>query len=71
MIDVYAEEKEGLLLVDYKTDAVKDKNELIERYQVQMKYYTRALEQVTGKKVKEAIIYSIRLQEEIVVPGYR
>lgn len=67
MIDVYAEEEDGLLLVDYKTDYVECMEELVSRYQVQMKYYIRALEQVTGKKVKEAAIYSLRLQREIVV----
>ena len=65
MIDIYAEEEDGLLLVDYKTDYVENKEELLERYQVQMKYYIRALTQVTGKPVKEAVIYSLRLQEAI------
>ena len=65
MIDAYAEEEDGLLLVDYKTDYVENKEELLERYQVQMKYYIRALTQVTGKPVKEAVIYSLRLQEAI------
>ena len=65
MIDAYAEEEDGLLLVDYKTDYVENKEELFERYQVQMKYYIRALTQVTGKPVKEAVIYSLRLQEAI------
>ena len=65
MIDAYAEEEDGLLLVDYKTDYVENKEELFERYQVQMKYYIQALTQVTGKPVKEAVIYSLRLQEAI------
>lgn len=65
MIDAYAEEEDGLLLVDYKTDYVENKEELLERYQVQMKYYIQALTQVTGKPVKEAVIYSLRLQEAI------
>lgn len=65
MIDAYIEEEDGLVLVDYKTDYVEQKEELLKRYQVQMNYYIRALEQITGKKVKEALIYSLRLQEEI------
>lgn len=65
MIDAYMEEEDGLVLVDYKTDYVERKEELVERYHVQMEYYIRALEQVTEKKVKEAVIYSLRLGEEI------
>lgn len=67
MIDAYIEEEDGLILVDYKTDYVENGKELAERYRVQMQYYRRVLEQVTDKKVKEAVIYSLRLQEEISV----
>lgn len=67
MIDTYAEEDDGLLLVDYKTDYVEETEELKKRYQVQIQYYIRALEQVTGKTVKEALLYSLRLQQEIRV----
>ena len=38
---------------------------LVKRYKVQLDYYQRALEQMTGKKVKERIIYSLSLQQEI------
>ncbi|MDO4329614.1 MAG: helicase-exonuclease AddAB subunit AddA [Lachnospiraceae bacterium] len=65
MIDAYLEEEDGLVLVDYKTDRVEQGQELIKRYQVQINYYIRALEQVTGRPVKEAVIYSLHLQEEI------
>lgn len=65
IIDAYVEEEDGLILVDYKTDRVEQGQELIERYQVQMNYYVRALEQLTGKRVKEAVIYSLHLQKEI------
>jgi len=69
MIDVYAKEEDGILLVDYKTDRVESEQELLERYGLQVRYYARALEQLTGEKVKEAILYSLRLQKEIPVPG--
>ena len=69
MIDVYAKEEDGILLVDYKTDRVESELELLERYGLQVRYYARALEQLTGEKVKEAILYSLRLQKEIPVPG--
>lgn len=58
VIDCYFEDKDGLVLVDYKTDFVKDNSDLIrERYKVQMDCYTKALERITGKKVKERYIY--------------
>lgn len=58
IIDVYFEEADYLVVADYKTDVVSDKEELIKRYEVQLDYYARALEKMTGKIVKEKIIYS-------------
>jgi ATP-dependent helicase/nuclease subunit A len=59
VIDCYFEEDDGLVLVDYKTDYVPDNNiDIIrERYRVQIDYYARALERLTGKSVKEKYIY--------------
>lgn len=65
IIDVYLEEEDGLVVADYKTDSVTQPQELINRYQVQLDYYARALEQLTGKKVKEKIIYSFALAAEV------
>lgn len=65
IIDVWLEEEDGLVLADYKTDAVKRKEELLNRYRVQLRYYARALEQLTGKRVKEKLLYSFALQQEI------
>lgn len=73
IIDAYLEEPDGLVLIDYKTDHVpKDNRErgaamLAERYRVQLDYYERALTQLTGKRVKERIIYSLALQQSIEV----
>jgi ATP-dependent helicase/nuclease subunit A len=58
IIDCYFEEMDGLILIDYKTDYVNNNTELIkERYKVQLDYYTKALENITGKKVIEKYIY--------------
>ena len=54
-------------MADYKTDRVDAGKELIEKYRIQLEYYARALQQLTGKKVKEKIIYSFRLHEEIAL----
>jgi ATP-dependent helicase/nuclease subunit A len=65
IIDAYFEEDGELVLVDYKTDRVEQGQELIERYHVQMEYYTKALEQALGKKVKEVVLYSLSLGQEV------
>lgn len=65
VIDVYFLESDEIVLLDYKTDRVRDGEELISRYHGQMDYYEKALERITNKKVKERIIYSFYLQKEI------
>lgn len=67
IIDAFFEEEDGLVLVDYKTDHVTEKEVLIKRYQIQLSYYQKALEQITQKKVKERIIYSFALGEVISI----
>lgn len=71
VIDAYLEEEDGLVLIDYKTDRVPGgragRERLAERYRQQVAYYQRALEQLTGKKVKENIIYSLTLQESVLL----
>ena len=60
IIDAFFEEDGALVLVDYKTDAVKEnvREELTKRYRTQMEYYDRALRQITGKDVKERLIFA-------------
>ena len=72
IIDAYLVEEGQLVLVDYKTDFIREGEESIlrDRYGIQMEYYRRALEQITGKKVKEAIIYSFALRKEVVISGF-
>ena len=55
------------VVLDYKTDRVRTADELVRRYQSQLTYYARALSQITGKAVKEKIIYSFALGKEINV----
>lgn len=61
IIDVFFEEPDGLVLLDYKTDRVAIPQELIARYKVQLDLYQEALERAWGKKVKEKLIYSFHL----------
>ena len=67
IIDVFFEEDGELVLLDYKSDIVKEESQLIDRYKVQLIYYKKALEQILDKKVKEMIIYSLYLGKEIKV----
>lgn len=67
IIDAYFEEPDGLVVLDYKTDKVNNGKELAEKYQEQLRYYAKALEQISGKKVKEKIIYSFTLKKEIYI----
>lgn len=67
IIDVYFEEDGELVVLDYKTDRVTCAETLKERYHAQLEYYAEALEKLTGKPVKEKIIYSFALQQEIEV----
>ena len=72
IIDAWFYEKDGngeneIVVVDYKTDFVKDGGELLKKYKKQLDYYQLTLERLTGKRVKEKIIYSFCLKEEIHV----
>ena len=70
IIDLYAIKINGeIILVDYKTDFVKDGNEesLVNKYLNQLKIYKEALEEALDKKVSEVYIYSLYLDKEIEV----
>lgn len=65
IIDACFIENGDFVLVDYKTDRVSHPGELIDRYQVQMDLYERALTQITGRRVSEKLIYSVSLGETV------
>lgn len=65
IIDAYFEEDGELIVLDYKTDRIFAESELIEKYSEQLKLYERALNQITGKPVKEKLIYSFSLKRTI------
>lgn len=69
IIDCYFEEDGEIILVDYKTDYYKEgQGELMkERYKVQLDYYARAIEVITGKKVKEKYLYLFYNNEELAI----
>ncbi len=70
IIDAYFREADGTItILDYKTDHVSHPQTLVDRYRAQLDYYALALEQLTGYKVKDRIIYSFHLGKEILIPA--
>ena len=63
IIDVYFEEGDALVLLDYKTDRIENMEALWNRYETQLDYYQEALERLTELPVKERILYSFHLGE--------
>lgn len=65
IIDVFFEEEGEMVLLDYKTDRVRQGKELADRYRAQIELYKKAIERATGKKVKEQLLYSFCLNEVV------
>ena len=66
-VDLIFKEDNELVVVDYKTDRVRDISRLKELYAKQLNLYKLAVEEFTDYKVKECIIYSIHLNDYISV----
>ncbi len=70
IIDLYyITENDELVLVDYKTDFVKQGEEslLVAKYLKQIQIYKEALENALNRKVDRTYIYSVYLNKEILV----
>ena len=67
VIDCAFLEDDQWVLVDYKTDRIQDEDAFIHRYEMQLAWYARALERITGKRVKERYLYSISKTKEYPV----
>lgn len=59
IIDCFFMENGGYVLVDYKTDKIGKggAEQIRRRYEKQLELYERAIESLTGKKVKEKLLY--------------
>ena len=62
-VDLSFAEGDKLVIVDYKTDRVKDINRLGELYSKQIYLYKNAMQQCTGLTVDEMYIYSLNLND--------
>ncbi len=69
VIDCYFEEDGKIVLIDYKTDYIEygSEDKVKERYGIQLAYYSRALEKLTGLKVNERYIYLFSTAELVEV----
>ncbi len=69
-VDLAFVEDGALVVVDYKTDRVRSADRLVGMYASQLTLYRRALEACLGLPVKECLIYSVHLTQEIAIDGY-
>ena len=72
IIDVFWMENDKIILLDYKTDRVKQAQELLMRYQTQLQLYADALSRVFSTDTKkmvaeEKLIYSFHIMSRIVL----
>ncbi len=67
IIDVFFEEADGIVLLDYKTDKVDEAGELVVRYERQLELYKDAIYRAYHVPVKEILIYSFSLEEVISI----
>lgn len=75
VIDLYFEEADGLVLVDYKTnyiapaggDEAHSRENVIARYRPQLILYRQALESILGVPVKEACLYLFSTGEAVLI----
>lgn len=69
IIDLFFEENGEIVLVDYKTDYVKEniEEEMNKKYKIQMDYYTKALEKMTGKVVSKRYLYLFYIEKAIEI----
>jgi ATP-dependent helicase/nuclease subunit A len=72
IIDVFWLEKDKIVLLDYKTDRVKEAGELVKRYKMQLDLYADALCRVFSTKecpIKgtETLIYSFCFNDVIAL----
>lgn len=66
-VDLVFEEEDGLVIVDFKTDRTDNPDTLRHTYSEQLNIYAKACEKIYNKEVKQKILYSFALSQEIVL----
>jgi len=75
VIDLYFEEDDGVVLVDYKSSyistsadpGIHNRDSVIERYRPQIMLYKQALENIQGVRVKESYLYLFATGEAVLI----
>lgn len=69
VIDCYFEEQDGITVIDFKTDKINDYNydDKISTYGNQISAYSKALERITGKVVKRAVLYFFEINKTVEI----
>ena len=69
VVDCWFETLEGITVVDFKTDRVTEQTVLAraEEYRPQLMAYSRALEEVTGRRVVRRVLWFFRLDRAVEV----
>ena len=69
VVDCWLEEKDGITVIDYKTDRVSRSGEAAraETYAPQLRAYAWALERITGNKVRAAYVYFFATGDAVAV----
>ncbi|MFA5400253.1 MAG: UvrD-helicase domain-containing protein [Dehalococcoidia bacterium] len=71
IMDIIFEEEDGLVIADYKTDAIDKEDELLEKrdiYELQAGLYALMAQEATGRPVKQVVLLFLRTKKEIA-PG--
>jgi ATP-dependent helicase/nuclease subunit A len=69
-VDLAFKEKTGWVLVDYKTDTIRDDDhlwELVHYYSPQVREYARRWEQLSGEKVAEYGLFFVSILKYHVI----
>jgi ATP-dependent helicase/nuclease subunit A len=70
VVDCYWEDKDGITVIDYKTDRVKTRRDAEERakvYAPQLRAYASALTRICQKPVRECLLYFLQAGETVRV----
>lgn len=67
VVDLLLEEKQGYLLLDYKSDHLPREEDFKERYSYQLSLYREALQPLLKKVIQETWIYSFHLKKPILL----
>lgn len=59
----FLDRDDKLVVVDFKTDRLREEKAFLERYGLQLELYSEAIAKISGYEVKESLIYSFEIQK--------